>query len=301
MSPSPKTPLLLRCAELASGRTARWSAALRATGDRNVFNPSIARFEGAEHVAYRAYGPEGGKPFHAYLLGENGRERQDLTAHARAHGVEVTADPKLVVLGDGLYVTFNTGYSETRNELYLMRLRPTLGPPQRCVLEQRQRVEKNWGFAAGEHGLLAIYSLAPLVLLRLRRGELGAGELEFAPVSDGHGGQPLRGLTLGTQPVARGDDLLVVAHEKVHLRRRRGYFGRPVTVRGGDRVEVGRTRLIHDLRALVPLRAAERHNPNLLFATYFAGAVADGPRMCLSYGVNDRAFGFAETPASLWP
>ena len=54
------------------------------------------------------------------------------------------------------------------------------------------------------------------------------------------------------------------------------------------------TRLIHSVRSVVTAFRGERHNPNLLFANYFSGAVVDGPSARLAYGINDTDFGFAE-------
>ena len=292
-------PSLIRCARRQSPLTQRWSAALTQAGDVNTFNPSLAVYDGTTYIAYRAYGEDGQKPFRAFMLRETegGWERSDLTSQAEAHGVGVVADPKLVVLGDALYVTFNSGYSKTQNELYLMRLAPSPGPPQRCLLEPRQQVEKNWGFFVAGDGLAALYSVSPYVVLRLARGELGAGDLEFEPRPGANPDGSTPGLTLGPQPIVRGDELLVIAHERVRLRGRRGYLGRPVVIADplhptAPRVTVSPTRLIHSLRGLVV--RGERHNPNLLFANYFSGAVVDGPSARLAYGINDTDFGFAE-------
>lgn len=300
-------PVLLRCGSRGPGGLEPFAQALRESGDENVFNPSMAVHDGAEHVVYRCYGPGRSRPFRAVLLSRDvaggAWRRTDLTARAQAAGVPVVADPKLVPLGGELWVTFNSGFSDTQNELYLMRLLPEPGQPQRCVLQGRQPVEKNWGFVAGPGGPVVLYGLGPLVLLHLESGDLGAGDLRFAAAA---GTAPVPGprLALGSQPVVRGDDLLVVAHEKLWLRGRRGYFGRPVTVRGAlgprPRVDVGRTRMIHSLAALRP--RGPRHNPHLLFATYFSGLALEGGTARLGYGTNDRGFGFAEVRTDLlWP
>ena len=97
----------------------------------------------------------------------------------------------------------------------------------------------------------------------------------------------------------------LVAHEKPGLLGKRGYVGRLVRLsfdhQGEAAITVSGARLIHSYRKLVP--AKRRHNPNLLWAVYFADAVLDdnSENLSLSYGINDIEFGFAELPlAQLW-
>lgn len=294
---------LLRCATRRSAVTDLLTEAVRAPGDRNLFNPSAAFHAGRWHVTYRRHEPGVRRRPRAFWMREDvpGRSwtRSDLTDLTRPYGVAVVADPKLVRLGTELFVTFNSGYSTTRNDLYLMRLAPEPAPPQLCTTRPRQAVEKNWGFFLGSGGLQVLYRVQPLQLLRLVRGFLGDGELVFE--SSTSGTASVRQLSLGLHPVVRGDDLLVVAHQRVYVRGRRGYLGRPVAVRGalsrggGAEVEVGRVRLLHSVTSLV--RRGVSSNPNLLFATYFSTLQLHGDSVLLGYGVNDNDFAFAAVPA----
>lgn len=297
--------LLVRCARRATPRTAALRAALDATGDDNAFNPSYLRHEGEDHVVYRAHGPGRSLPFVAVHLrrGADGRwVRTDLTAVAAEHGVPVVADPKLVALHGALWVTFNTGHQPDGNALLLMRLTPSPGVPQPCLLEERQRVEKNWGFHITPDGRLgALYAVDPLVRLELAHGEPGDGRpLAFRRVGGPAGRIAAPGLSLGTQPWADGGRLLLVGHQKVWWRGRRGYLGRPVTVDLDEgRVRAHRTVLVHSAASV--LRGRSAHNPHASFVTYFAGLAVDGDRAVLGYGVDDARPGFAEVEVgALW-
>jgi hypothetical protein len=292
--------------------TSRLRELLASTGSANPINPSMRLVGSDLFVAFRALGP-GGPPFRALLVVDRagaGREVVDLTDHAAALGVPVVADPKLVELGGRVHVTFNTGYDRVRNELYLMEVSPRLGPPRRCEYAGRTAVEKNWAFFEAGGRLRALYGLRPLVVLDATDDDDGAA-LRFVPHATPAASNPAprhrrrRELTIGTQVVPRGDDLLLVAHEKVHARGRRGYLGRAVTVRDPlgptAQVRVSPVRLVHSLAATLR-RPAVRHNPNLLFATYFSGLQVDGDDAYLGYGVNDLDHSFAHVgvPAT-WP
>jgi hypothetical protein len=276
----------------------------------NVFNPSLARFDGRWHLAFRAEGNPGEKPFRALYtssVGERFLPPLDLS-QALAHAAfPRIADPKLVALGDSLYVTFNTGHLEgAANALYLMRVSPTLGAPQRCEVEARQTVEKNWAFYLDRRGELSvIYSLSPLARLRHVSGMLGSADallFERAAATE----NSYKNLSIGTQlTFADAQSAYLVAHEKPGMFGKRGYVGRLVRLildqHGEAAITVGAARLIHSYGKLIPPR--KRHNPNLLWATYFAGAVLDDSSgiLSLSYGINDVEFGFAELPlAQLW-
>lgn len=291
-----------------------FASALQALADAgrysNVFNPSLARFDGRWHLAFRAEAHPGEKPFRALYTsaaGDRFSPPLDISEALAHEGFPRIADPKLVTLGNRLYLTFNTGHlAGASNALYLMQVWPTVGVPQRCEVEGRQTVEKNWAFYLNRQGDLAvIYSLSPLVRLRHAGGVLGSADVLFferAGLIDGSG----KDLSIGTQlTFADARTAYLVAHEKPGLFGKRGYIGRLVRLtfdhHGEAAITVGGARLIHSYRKLIP--AKKRHNANLLWAVYFAGAVLDDNSeiLSLSYGINDVEFGFAELPlAQIW-
>ncbi|MBT0993714.1 hypothetical protein KIN34_05375 [Cellulomonas sp. DKR-3] len=280
-------------------------------GHTNVFNVTLARTGDRLHVAWRALPAGGERPFHAFCTavdvdGGNPGEVVDLTAHAAAHGVPVVADPKLFVAHGKVYVTFNTGFvaAPERNDVYVMRVAPHLRAPQRCVLDQRRRIEKNWVFfphPAG--GLGAVHRIGPLVQLVQTDGGLGKdGPLGFSRLPGVERPSAALGLTLGTPLYRDGDRYYGIVHEKRKYRRRALYLGRPAVFEGlgtsDARVRVSDLRLVHSWRAMLPHRA--RFNPSLLSATYFSGITKLDGGLVLGYGINDKDFGITKVDRSLW-
>lgn len=295
---------------------AGWFApALRAiakeNGYSNVFNPSIAFLDGTWHLAFRAQARPGEKPFRSYYAnGSAGKLSKpiDLTQILQDLGTPQVADPKLVPLAGRIYITFNTGHSaHSPNGLYLMQVWPEIGVPQKCELDGRQTVEKNWAFYMPPHGTLsAIYSLEPLTQLRLVQGQLDDGRsLHFERIMSAASNTISQSLSIGTQMAfVDSGTAYMVAHEKPRLRSKRGYLGRIVRLdfdsAGAAAITVGSKRLIHSFAKLILM--GQRHNPNLLWAVYFPGIVVDGNDVLLSYGINDLEFAFAEIPLdTIWP
>jgi len=279
----------------------------------NVFNPSFACAGDALVVAYRAI-PEGDSAIRAYaaIRQRSGEAAavSDLSAWGAEHGIEKVADPKVLLHGDAVYVTFNTGFVSAGefNDIYLMQVHPRLGDPQRVVADfERQSVEKNWAFLTSDDHLSAVYRLHPYAEVACSGGELGgAGDLVFSlrtPVrTDSAAGE---GLSIGTQLIADGREHRLIAHEKVYDEAgKRSYYGRAVSISGvgTDHVAVRAApqRLIHTRRDAQPREGV--HNPNLLSATYFSGLARRGDRIVLGYGINDVSAGIARVKGTaLWP
>ncbi|MGO2467405.1 MAG: hypothetical protein ACTH7O_11820 [Microbacterium gubbeenense] len=278
----------------------------------NVFNPSFVHTRDALVVAYRAI-PEGETGIRAYVAVREhpaaAADVTDLSAWGAARGIDRVADPKVLLDGDAVYVTFNTGFvpADQFNDIHLMRVHPGIGEPQRVVADfDRQSVEKNWAFRAHGAALSAVYRLHPYAEVVRTGGDLGAsGDLTFSlrvPArADSDKGADL---SIGTQLIADGGAHRLIAHEKVYVEGKRSYYGRAVTIEGVGTddvaVRVAPRRLIHTLRDAEPREGV--HNPNLLSATYFSGLERRGSGVVLGYGINDIASGIARVRGtSLWP
>ncbi len=271
-------------------------------GLTNIFNPSIA-FVGAQwHLTFRAETFFGEKPFRAfytYLVGDRFAAPIDISVMLGVKGLAQIADPKLVKLGEELFFTFNTGnQGQVENSIFLMRMWPTVGHPQRCDVSDRQTVEKNWAFFIDQQGLGAIYSLSPVVRLRLVNGTLGNDEvLHFQRSGDANHQTVMKNsMTIGTQLSFQSRNVAyMVVHEKPHLLGRRGYIGRIAKIHfeSGGKIDItlAQVRLIHSIRKL--FHFGKRHNPNLLWAVYFSGLAIHNDKLIFSYGINDVEFGFA--------
>ncbi|WP_456284718.1 hypothetical protein M1D46_06205 [Microbacterium sp. JZ70] len=213
------------------------------------------------------------------------------------NGIEPVADPKLFSYRGAVWATFNTGYVASGNAVYVMQVFPEVGRPVRCEAPDRQIIEKNWGFFEGPDGeLRAIYLLDPLTVLTF--GVLcnePASEVVVGSVVSRVRNESCAGLTIGTQPVEFDGSLMLIAHERVGVRRWRGYFGRVVRLDGQvSGATVGRPRLIHDGPTMLGSRP--RRNKHLWFATYFSGLeVIDGVPT-VTYGINDQRSGAAALP-----
>ncbi|KQP21178.1 hypothetical protein [Pseudorhodoferax sp. Leaf265] len=280
-------------------------------GFTNVFNPSLSLAGGTWHLAFRAESFTGEKPFRAFythLVDGRFSDPLDLTDFLRERGLAQVADPKLVKLDDELFFTFNTGnLGKVNNTIFLMRIWPTMGSPQKCEVSDRQTVEKNWAFFKRDGNLCALYSLSPVVQLKLASGLLGSEDVLFferaGNVDDS--GTISQSISIGSQlSFASPEMAYMVVHDKPRFLGKRGYIGRLAQVQfdqeGGISVRVAQTRLIHSI--LKMLHFGKRHNPNILWAFYFSGLVAEGDNLTLSFGVNDLEFFFSQLKLDqIWP
>jgi hypothetical protein len=297
MSAMPVTTLRDR----VDSRTAAWVEMVADSGLRGVFNPSV--HVGGRDTAFAIRATDCGTiTSHLLVADTDGSHRSvDLSAHCAP---VVVADPKLFTLDGDRWVTFNTGWSPNRNDIYVMRLDPTPGPALRCHVDGRQSVEKNWGFYEDEGRLRAVYSLSPLVILDAELPADSNDEIEFQPVVGDIGGpkrsprrrrRPVRReLTIGTQPVLRGRELRLIAHEKFEALHRRIYVGRTCTIDltpETPTASFGTKRLVHSWRSMFGSRS--RPNPHLISCTYFSGLAVVDDTVLLAYGINDVDAGFA--------
>jgi len=276
----------------------------------NAFNPSFAEISDLRFIAFRAQSFPEEKPFRAYVLRiarDGSQELTDLTERSGRLSIPKAADPKLVSLGAELYVTFNTGnVHQGQNDIYLQRIHPTIGAAQRCDFPGRRMVEKNWGFFStpGEE-LRFIYSLSPMTLFRLAKGQLGTDdELIFEPEVETETSGRFPRLHLGSQPLLLEDQrALVVANQQWPIPGlpRKIYFGRlaELDLHRGKVTRLSRRGLIHSWASMLPQR--QRHNPGLFSATYFSGLTLVEGQPALSYGINDLSFGIATiAEQALW-
>ncbi len=285
----------------SSDVTGRCSELLRPYSSRNCFNPSILFLEAETLIAFRAFGTERTKPFAAYLFSTAGAETAllDLSEAMKEFGIANVSDPKLFALGDEAWLTFNTGYSKTQNNLYILKVRPTVETPRECTVAGRQKVEKNWAFFEDRGSLKALYSIDPLVILDVKEGP--NQEYRFEKSFEA---EPLwrQSLTIGTPLVKCEDGFKFIAHRKIQFLGKRLYFGVPGMLRimdGSYRIDLSSKRLIHDHPSL--LGSWRKHNPNLISCTYFSGIAHTESEIILSYGINDLTYGFASVSEQvLW-
>ena len=284
-----------------------------ALGLQNVFNPSVTVVADRTLVAFRALAARASSSrFDAHLLSiprHGAPHHWNLTDHCANFGITVVADPKLVLLDDSVHITFNTGHPGVgqRNALYLMPVAAGPSRPRQCHFAQRRRVEKNWAFFSERGALHAVYELDPVTVLEAT--DETATTVRFSKRTgdrNGRGAQRALGVrrthSLGTQPIQDEAGLHMVVHEKFHVRGRRLYLGRAVSVlnpTSRPRIKFSYVRLCGSLRAMFGV--PKKHNPNLISATYFSGLSTSAFGLVVSYGINDVDYDIQELQWSdLW-
>lgn len=296
------TTLARRAASPAVGTL---MGAIGRLGIDRPFNVSLTQHRGRWVVAVRGLLRGQAPPVRAWLAVINPVDASverlhDLSAHTEAQGIERASDPKLFRLGDELWVTCNTGTpDEGPNQIHVLRIEDDLGTPMRCIVEGRQRIEKNWAFVGTPGDVRVVHSLAPLTILR--RVEVTDDSWRFVVTAGNPAALDVRrALSLGTPLVAHDGRLIGVAHQRVTVGRRRIYVGRPISVDlDAGQVTAGQHRLVHSVSSMFGSRV--KRNPNLLSCTYFSGISVHDGRILLGYGVNDVSAGVADvTGAGLW-
>ena len=268
-----------------------YEAALASTGLENIFNPSVCKHKGSVYISFRARSPRKGKKFDSFLLAISGidcsAKLQNLSILAADDGIELVCDPKLLVLNDRLWVTFNTGWHKSENKLYLADLEGGYKGAIQCHFSGRQAVEKNWAFFTRGKFVYALYSLDKPILMAANISALADEEITFEKSGNFSVNGLRRGFTIGSQLVKRGDNYYFVAHKKLFYFGKRIYFG-VISRFSFEKKSCQRISpyLIHSIASL--FGSTIKHNKNLISCTYFSGIqiVADDA-VLLSYGVND--------------
>ncbi len=285
--------------------TDRLKGALTGTGLSNIFNPSPLYLGDKLFIAFRAIDESLHAGIQSYLIIlTEGLERLSLTnlsIHGQRHGISSTADPKLFLGYDQtVWVTFNTGYSKTQNEIYVMQVFPELGSPRKCIYPARQKVEKNWAFFFEGSQLFALYALNPTVILKA--DEVGENEIIFSShYQNSASADPA--LSIGTQLIVLRDGRFgLIAHRKISMFGKRLYYGVPVTLSKEAqcyRIDMSNLKMAHSFISLFGART--KHNRNLISCTYFSGIYMRGDELLLGYGINDVDFSFSTLKTTdLW-
>jgi hypothetical protein len=195
-----------------------------------TLNPAIVRFRGQVLMVYRVDHGVNQTPSQRVtcaicrldeqfqvIPGSIGPLSDTITEGGRDH-----YDPRFLVYRDRLFIHYNNNYNTNPNQIYLVELDPdTLAAksPARGVslTEPRREIEKNWLFFEHEGDLLAVYTIAPHVILRAELS--GTGPIVCRPVCNtawdvsayaARWGEP-RG---GTPPMRWGEVYLSFFHSR---------------------------------------------------------------------------------------
>jgi hypothetical protein len=260
---------------------------------KNVFNPSIYLFEGITYLTFRAFSKQPSLPFYSYLIKydpvNNVKQEINISELCLSYNIDVCADPKLLLLGDEVWLTFNTGYSMIFNSIYLIKVSGAIGQPYKCILDDRKVVEKNWAFFKKDNLIQAIYSIYPYRTIYLTEADENNKTLKFK-FHDKIDCKILgkkKNLSIGTQLLYTNDSAYLIAHKKIRFFNKILYFGHFVSITDA-KVKVHPSRLFHSYRSL--LGVSKKYNKNLISCTYFSGLAIKNDKFLIAYGINDTSF-----------
>ena len=275
----------------------RFLAAIEGLNAGSIFNPSFFEGSGVSVFAFRAV-PDGSRDQESFvsITSPDGRRLEHITPQRYPElNVPRLIDPKIFTRGKEVWVTFNSGWvPDGGNDVFVMRVFPTISSPKRVFYTGRRAQERNWAFFSHDDGVYAIYRIAPQKILRLD-GESRDG-WRMVDHSLGSDATLPDDLTLGTQPSRMGNRYYFMAHRKYKLRwqnqRRKVYLGRPCMLDPGTmKISLGGDWMVHSVEALSG--SETRPNSNLHSCTYFSGLQASQSGIRLGYGINDLDFGFS--------
>jgi hypothetical protein len=300
-------PRIWSAAELLPGA---WQCLSRG-GPVRVFNPGLLRLDSGFLLAYRVVLPDGRRRLGlcrldrdlAVVPGSPVPLSDRLTVETAdgpgSHEAGWFADPRLVQWGAGVWLHWNSGVHQPRNYQFLQQLDPVgLGPtgPSRELVRREgcAPIEKNWGlFAVGEE-LWAVYSLAPLRLLRLTAADprrfvfddIGRGCWDDTRYARRFG--ELRG---GAPPQAVAGQWFAFAHSRFRTSRGIRYVPAAMAFAGSP----GRWRATGCCARPLPLPnpfgdrfVHERLNASVAGVVYPGGSAHEQGEWVVSYGINDE-------------
>lgn len=281
------------CDHTDAALTSRFLNRVEGAGVSNIFNPSFYQGSGVSVFSFRAI-PDGSRELVSFVSVEDqsGRTLQRISPLSYP-GIDAPRliDPKVFTIGEEVYLTFNSGWVPSRgNDIFVMKVYPTMGEPKRLVYRERLEQERNWALFSDGSEVYAIYRIAPLVILRLE-SESENTWLMAECFRGNTSGLP-EDLTLGTQPSGYGGRHYFMAHRKYLLQRKKLYLGRLCALDPASRViTAGVSWLAHSPESLSG--SPVKHNTNLYSCTYFSGLQATASGIQLGYGINDVDFGFS--------
>ena len=272
----------------------------------NVFNPSILEFDNNYYVVFRCMGTKDICKFESILIKfnvkNNRKDTISLSLYCQKFGISNCADPKLVMLDNEIWVTFNTGYNSIQNDIYLLRISNELGIPSKCILKGRKSVEKNWAFYKFKGELRAIYSLSPFQNVRLKWLDYSRNEFhfEFENVDFNKINSRRINLSIGTQLVYAKNNSFLIAHQKIYFGSKKIYFGRFIRISEDYKnLQISSNVLFHSYFSL--LGSIPKRNKNLISCSYFSGLILKGNNYIISYGINDLSFAIKKVNiSSIW-
>lgn len=254
-----------------------------------VFNPSYIVNNQNHYLAIRLFDETSNSILAMLYIWTNEYEfsRINLSEYFKTKtNLKKVADPKLFVMGNSIWGTFNNGFIEKENNIIgLFKIKEsTIKQHYFCEYKNRSRIEKNWSFYSENNQIFALYGLNPLTILKLSHFENEKAIFKDYFIDRN---QNFYGYTIGT-PLAKIDsNHLFIAHKKIVKSGKRLYLGKAFLLNTEDEAKLKSSGkyLIHSLKSLLGVK--KKFNKNLISCTYFSGIFAVDNNICLSYGIND--------------
>ena len=219
-----------------------------------VFNPSYVVLGSLNYFAVRVY-DEFSKSILALLFiwdNEDTIHTINLSRYFKINAnLAKVSDPKLFVLNNKVWGTFNTGHTaKNNNTLGIFEIENfKIEQHFLCNYENRSRIEKNWSFYAKDNNIFALYSLSPLTILKLTcfKNNLAYFEDYYLNKTTN-----FKGYSIGTQLTKLKKDYLFIGHKKIVKKGKRLYFGKVFLLSIDDEIVVKASGkwLIHSIKSL---------------------------------------------------
>lgn len=254
-----------------------------------AFNPSFVKYKGNNYLAVRVYDDNQKKILALIFIWTNTDNFKliDLSQYFYTKlDFKKVADPKLFVMDNKVYCTFNTGDGiDSNNKLVLLELYENeIKKYFCCDYEFRTKTEKNWAFYIENNQLFVFYSLSPLTILKAVK--IGKDSILFDKYFFDDN-QNFKNCSIGTPLLKIKGSYRFIAHKKYYRKRKRLYLGRlsTLTLKDKPSVNIKKGFVFHSFRSL--FGDNHKFNKNLISCSYFSGLCEDREDIILSYGIND--------------
>lgn len=263
-----------------------------------VFNPSYCRINNYNFLALRVC-EDRTSDIQSFLYKWLESDSIDILNLSKYCTVEFdinkVADPKLVVLDNDIYCTFNTGHTKgSSNQIFITPIKDFQNlRVKECIYNKRNAIEKNWSFFMKNDVLHCLYGLDPLKVLKVSREESKYIIFEEVDTTTNIG----INASIGTQLSSLGgNQYFFMAHDKKIFRGKRIYFGIPLVFNKENYSlqKTSKSLFINSIETLFGNKF--KFNRNLISCTYFSGCNVDEETIILSYGINDAAMKIVKVP-----
>ncbi|TWO34374.1 hypothetical protein E1J38_000565 [Seonamhaeicola sediminis] len=254
-----------------------------------AFNSSYLEHKGTKYMALRVFDDFTKTILALMFYWENESNIYELNlTHVLKNelGVFKVSDPKLFIMQDKVWGTFNTGHTRGgNNDIGIFQLEKNkVKSSFLCNYANRMTIEKNWSFFNENNVLYALYNVNPFTILK---GEIvNSKQIEFRDyyIDDK---TSFKKYSIGTPLVKSNDKYLFIGHYKLFLRKKMVYLGCPFHLKFGSKPVLikGRLFLFHSIKSL--FGSNKKFNVNLFSCTYFSGLFKENNKIYISYGIND--------------